>query len=150
MTNQVKNASEKRLAKVKNALTEVKIHDFAMGELSTELKRLGAPYGISIPAILKKASIIVESNIKGCFNLTDRSIWDIKILTEELDKLSTTISTYKFNWRKNKKSDDSTEMVRTKPAKVIVKNLNTEDQAIELLKALGYKILKPVIDYKEI
>ena len=158
-----KNASEKRLAKVKNALTEVRIHDFTMGELSAELKRLGAPYGISVPAILKKASIMVESSIKGCFNLTDRSMWDMKVLTEELDKLSATVSTYKIKWRE-KKEDESVEMVRTKPAKVsntvtkqtpkkvipATADSEREKEAIALLKSLGYKLRRPFITYKQI
>lgn len=159
MTTQEKNASENRVIKVKNAITETVIHDFTFGELTSELKAKGCPYGIHVPAILKKASIIVEGPA-GLYNFTDRSIWDIKRLADELDNSAKIVKSYGFNHKQNVKAGTVNSALSPKAKSSAAKStdkmvdaiiaVGREQAAIEFLKSMGYKILKPITEYKEL
>ena len=133
--------SEARAKRAALAIADIKLNGrktFDLGELGDLLHQHKCPYAKSLPNILKKAQLIVpDTNGKGFFRFVNEDPVHFGLIQSELDKVSHATSKYGRRHRDKQKG-------------ITVALPKTElELAIEYLKSLGYKVLKPVTEFVE-
>ena len=133
------NNSEKRAKAVSASISKVKdeLSNFTLTELSIALKRSGCPYCNNVASLLKKKGIVVKN--KGLYIFASKEPVYYKTIEKELEDI----------YRIYCKNQPTIKPVMPSDS-FSSKYGFTEKDAIEALKASGYKILKSVINFEEI
>lgn len=129
------NSNERRAKKVSEAISIVRsIKDqFDFSELIIALKKANCPYSGDVASILKKRNLIVKRN--GFYYFSSPEPVYYKTLVEDL---------YKVYLRFNPSSKN-----KVKDVENVIKGQLTVEDAVAYLKAQGFKVMKPVIQYEE-
>lgn len=144
----MKNTSEKRAKAAAAAISSVRIlkQMFDVKELVDLLKKNDCPYSAHLPAILVKEKLM-ERHQNMCRFTTTEPIY-FGILRKPLDLVAKTSSNYVKKYKEKKVSGTTTTQIVAKETKVELPQLTTE-QMITALKLQGYKVFKPVTEFKE-
>ena len=124
------------IAKVREGLTK-----FTMYDLASALKVANCPYSNNVASLLRKKGVVAKRGKDYVFAVTEPVYY--KSIQNELDAI---VALYV---KKQEFVVDNVVKNETRDAFSLRYGIN-EQEVIDLLKAKGYKIMKPIINYEEI
>lgn len=143
----MKNKSEQRAKDAAAAIAQIRKDKnvFNTNDMVELLRRQSCPYAVYIPSILIKQGILEKHQNMLHFKLEEPVYFGV--LKNPLDEVSQKTAGY-LKKSKEKKINKLSGKTSKEPVKVIPPQLSTE-QMIDALKAQGYKVFKPVTEFKE-
>ena len=114
---------------------------FDIAEIQGALKANGCPYSTAVVTILRKKLIITQAEKRGRYMFPIAEPVAYKTILHDLAEYAKTFQNYNHTNKVKHGKDGGTTQKYTQ------ENL---DFMIEVLKANGYKIQKPVINYEDV